>query len=230
MDQEHFDDLTRTITVDTSSRRAALRLLTGGALGAVAARVGFSESANAKRNKKKKKKPSPRCGGSLPLQCPPPIGAPDEICYPTGTHCCSSAEGGGACYVGDDCCPPGPGTPNGSCALENEVCCSVAAGGGACSMSSPICCPPSRFEPQGSCIPLGNKCCPQGGYCGANETCCPPTQADPYGFCAWPGYSCAESLAARGAERRLTPVRRTEAASRTGYRRLTTAAPAATGK
>ncbi len=221
MEHGQFDALTRSVAGRAGTRRALVRLLAGSALGGVAAVPGFSNAAEAKRKRKKKKKIARLCGGLFPIQCPPPIGAPNEICYPAGTHCCGSALGGGACFIGNDCCPPSVAYPGGSCALEDEVCCSAAAGGGACHRSSPICCPPSLFEPEGSCIPTGNTCCPLGGYCAANETCCPPSPADPYGFCAWPGYSCSEFLTARGAERSIAPVRKAEADSRVGRRRLT---------
>ena len=220
MDDGLFDVLTRSVVSDAGTRRAALRLLAGGACGAVAGRLGFHDAADAKRKRKKKKKNTQTCGGSSPIQCPPPVGAPDEICYPAGTHCCGSALGGGACYVGHDCCPPSVAYPGGSCALEDEVCCSAAAGGGSCPLSSPICCPPNLLEPEGSCIPTGNTCCSFGGYCAANETCCPPSPAYPYGSCALPGRSCGQFLDAPSAERSLSPVRRTEAVSRAGRRRL----------
>jgi hypothetical protein len=192
----------------------------GSTLGAVVARLGTPEAADAKR-KRKKKKVKQLCGGSFPLQCPPPRDNPDTICFPPGTHCCSSAVGGGACYVGNDSCPPSVAYPGGSCAMADEVCCSAAAGGGSCSLNSPVCCPPNPLEPEGSCIPSGNQCCSFGGYCAANETCCPPSASYPYGSCTLPGFGCEQTLEALGAARRISPIRKAEVDSRAGRRRLT---------
>jgi hypothetical protein len=213
MDHDQFDALTRTVTPVAPSRRAMLRLFAGTALGGVV-RLGGGEFVEAKRKKKKKK--APRCGGASPVQCPPPANNPKAVCYPTGTHCCSSAVGGGACYIGNACCPPSVAYPGGSCAMDDEVCCSAAAGGGSCSLSSPVCCAPSQLEPEGSCVPKGATCCPLGGYCDAGESCCPPSPDFPYGSCA-PAGGCFALTAADGL---VAPVRRSRANVRSGRLRL----------
>ena len=48
MDQEHFDDLTRSVAGGGSTRRAAMRLLAGSALAGVAARLGLTAVTEAK--------------------------------------------------------------------------------------------------------------------------------------------------------------------------------------
>jgi hypothetical protein len=59
MDHGHFDDLTRSAVRDDGTRRAVLRLLAGGAFGSLVARLGLSETTEAKP-KRHKSKPKPK--------------------------------------------------------------------------------------------------------------------------------------------------------------------------
>jgi hypothetical protein len=216
MNDSLFDETTRTVAIESATRRRLLKVLTGGALGA-ASRLEPTYLVEAKRKRKKRKKKTlPVCGGPVPIQCPPPVGDPDGICYQAGTHCCSSATGGGACYVGNDCCPPSVAYPGGSCAAADEVCCSAATGGGSCSKDAPVCCGPSLFEPEGSCIPTGNKCCATGGYCATSETCCPPSPAFPFGSCAPAGVGCFDLTATAD----VSPARAVNTNARSGKQRV----------
>jgi hypothetical protein len=218
MDSNRIDALAESLGRGITRRQAFGSFLAAAGVLPWAVDRGWAPAAEAKKKKrkKKKKKPTRVCGGSLPLQCSAPADDPTAICYPSGTHCCSSANGGGACYLGDDCCPPSLDYPGGSCAGPDEVCCSAADGGGSCPLSSPHCCPPSLLEPGGSCTPRGAKCCPFGGYCDPGEDCCPPAPGFPFGYCA-PAGECF-ALTAASSQRRATPVRTGDATARGGRR------------
>ena len=56
MDHGRFDDLARSVVGGEGARRSLLRLLAGGALGGVAARLGLGELVVAKSKRKPKRK------------------------------------------------------------------------------------------------------------------------------------------------------------------------------
>ena len=97
MDQTKFDDLTRTLA-DRSDRRRALRLLAGGALGALAGLRALDgpDAADARVRCRRGKKP---CG----RRC-----IPQDKCCPGKTRTCYSGPGGtagvGACKAGTQTC------------------------------------------------------------------------------------------------------------------------------
>jgi hypothetical protein len=213
MDGKQFDAIAQNL-YEGATRRRAIRLLTAGALGGVAGRLGLTESIEAKRKRKKRHKRGDRCYGDLPKRCSPTAGRPGA-CYPAGYHCCGATLGGGACPPGEDCCPPNQLYPNGYCAGADEVCCPVEKGGGSCPTEFPVCCGPDPTAPVGSCIPQGFKCCSFGGYCYANETCCAPSPGFPQGVCAAPGVMCPRAGAADAqSEQHFVPIRRAEAKPR----------------
>jgi hypothetical protein len=159
MDDKRFDAFAQTLS-DGATRRAAFRLVSGGALATVLGWRALSEDSEAKRKRKKKskKKPRQRCPSDSPTYCPPDAHNPDGLCVPAGFHCCGSALGSGACEGAyPQCCPPTAQDPQGLCIETGSVCCTTEEGG---------------------------------GYCGPGQTCCPPCAGWPDGFCANPGYSC----------------------------------------
>jgi hypothetical protein len=52
MDDCHFDRIVRLLAGEGETRRGVLRLLTGGALGLLTARLGLAEDARAKKPKR----------------------------------------------------------------------------------------------------------------------------------------------------------------------------------
>jgi hypothetical protein len=161
MDDKRFDDLAQSLR-DGASRRAASRLLAGGALAGIAGWLGLSGDGEAKKKRKKKRKKKSNsewhCPNDLPTSCPPDSHNPQGFCAPAGYHCCGNAGGGGAC-PGDNpqCCAPTVQDPGGLCIPSGSVCCTSDEGG---------------------------------GYCNPGKTCCPPCEGWPDGFCADPGYPC----------------------------------------
>jgi hypothetical protein len=188
VEHDAFDELARLVTQERGSRRAVVRLVTGGALASLSARFALGEEASAK-----KKRGKGRCYGSLPVYCSPTAEDPNATCYPRGAQCCGKAKGGGACPPGRDCCPPNPRYPTGSCAPTGKHCCPASAGGGYCADVTPVCCAPTLQDPFGLCIPSGFRCCTTaqgGGYCRDDQTCCPPSPGFPNGTCAGAGFAC----------------------------------------
>jgi hypothetical protein len=129
MEHRDFDDLTRSMSGEHGTRRAMLRLLAGGALGGLIARLGLSESAEAnakkreqhksraerqqtgplhaegRRNKKRKKKPKKRCDDFPVPLCPRPC--QEARCDPaTGTYVCRDKCPEGWSCCNDRCEPP----------------------------------------------------------------------------------------------------------------------------
>jgi hypothetical protein len=72
MDHSDFDTLTRSVVAEGGTRRALVRLLAGGALGGLVARLGLSERAQAKAKQKRKRhkqhKPQAKHQQTGPLQ------------------------------------------------------------------------------------------------------------------------------------------------------------------
>jgi hypothetical protein len=204
MDDKRFDQILRNIG-DSATRRAAMRLVSGSALAGVVGQLGLTIGEAKGKKKKKTKKQAHRCGGAYPITCSPTPDNPAGICFPNGSVCCSSQDGGGACPNGAGCCPPSVAYPTGSCAAAGTQCCSADAGGGYCPQYAPSCCPPTPQDPLGLCIPSGYQCCggaQGGGYCYAGETCCPPSAGFPNGTCASAGTPCPQRSNAASAESR----------------------------
>ena len=221
MNRTRCDTLARSTASGLRTRRGLLRVLAGGAFAGVAGRVGVGDVATAKRKRKKKSHAPQGCGGDYPVQCPPTAEDPQDICFPSGTVCCGSALGGGACYAGQACCPPSLDYPSGSCAQADEHCCPADAGGGSCPLTHPTCCPPTEDSPSGFCSPSGVKCCNFGNiYCDANEDCCAPSYGYPEGLCVPRGMPCPDDWDRRQA-RQLPHARPKPGLSRSGERHLT---------
>jgi hypothetical protein len=122
MDESRFDALARFLG-GPSPRRNALRIVGGGALGAMAGLIGFSETDAGGKNKKKKKKkkrcPKGRvkCGGGK--------------CAKPGECCPGEKQCGGGCIAGSSCCPYFErACPNKRCVPLKDGCCDDAECGG----------------------------------------------------------------------------------------------------
>jgi hypothetical protein len=199
MEGKRFDRFAQFL-IYGPTRRTAVRLLSGSALAGAVGQIGLTfGSAKGKSKKKKQRKPH-RCQGAFPITCSPTPDNPAGICYPNGSVCCSSADGGGACPNGAPCCPPSVAYPTGSCAEAGTQCCSAAAGGGFCPQFAPGCCPPTPQHPLGLCIPSGFQCCSAaqgGGACPNGTVCCPN------GDCVPPGVACGAGAGAAAVTHRL---------------------------
>ena len=107
MDEARFDTLARILGAGPAPRRAALRLLAGGALSALAAGLGVGRTASQSACSAPAQ-PCPGCCAGL--DC----GADDRCCIPTrsakkcrkGSHCCSGV------------CKKKRGKPTGTCACR----------------------------------------------------------------------------------------------------------------
>ena len=191
MEQNRFDDLTRSL-VTLAPRRAALRALAGGALSGLLAVLPLADAdargrGRGKPKGKKKKKgqsfvpppppPAPppcggTCGGTNPQCCPPTPQSSSGVCTPADAKCCTVAEGGGACSaIAPKCCAPTTRDPAGSCTFSNATCCTSSDrnGGGECAAfgSEPAQCCPAGSQVACCRAAVGStsyQCCPQGSY------------------------------------------------------------------
>ena len=195
MDGRRFDVLTVTLTAvgGGSSRRAALRVLAGGALGTVLTRLGVQEAAAACRRDSDCSNRAKCCRA----------GRRQGVCVPADSVCCGSEDATRYCRptagVAVVCCPKD--CKKNCCPATHPVCCKAGLVRGCCAESHPVCCPPHEALPefpQGYCCPQGQKCCPSG--CCLDETCwekCTETTCCPRkapnccaaaegGGCCWP--------------------------------------------
>lgn len=188
MDRESFDDVTRTLIEHQGTRRAVLRLLAGGLLGSVAARVGSAENAEAKRKRdhrssgtnERKRGSGKGQGGVLQAQGkhnkqrhrkrgkdkPKP-----EPC-PEGQGRCPD----GTCLPWDACCPDAPVPLCNAC--QDEVC---EAGElvcrSRCVYSDSVCCKGECVLPCSNGCQTGDDCSrcdsPPAGmaYCASQDQC-----------------------------------------------------------
>lgn len=184
MDDMRFDGLTRSLC-DRLPRRSLTRLLAGGATAGLAGWLGLRAEGQAKRKRTKKRnvppspspssspppppppppsRPSPpsptgfHCPSSDPLLCPPTAAYPQGVCAPADFHCCTVAQGGGACAPGNpQCCAPTVQDPAGLCIPNGSVCCTSEEGGGFCDPGE-TCCPPCPGWPNGLCAFPGYPC------------------------------------------------------------------------
>jgi hypothetical protein len=188
MDQRDFDTLTRSAVAEVGTRRVLLRLLAGGALGGLVARLGLSESATAKAKKKRKQRTSkaePKQTSALQAegkrkkrrgknrnnrpQCDelavPLCGACEEPLCVAGDWACKAIGdtdcGNGVCVWDGECCPDKYRCDDGTCVDPLDECCpeQKPCPGGSC-VGADECCP-------------GQKTCPGYAECFAEEDCCP---------------------------------------------------------
>jgi hypothetical protein len=160
MDHGHVDALTRSVASRLATRRGLLRLLAGGALGGLVARLGLAETGAAQPKKPKAKaKPQPRRHQTerkartdrkrrhdavSAQDCDPQT----QCCNPDFSVYCGLQRGLPACCQnGSRCCPQG----------DHFICCQTET---YCCGNS-ICCFPDR-----ACV---NNTCSQ---CAAGETTC----------------------------------------------------------
>ena len=156
MDTKRFDQFTQFVG-DGVTRRTVVRLLSGGALAGVVGQLGltFSDA----KGKSKKKHKAHRCGGAFPITCSPTPDNPAEICFPNGSVCCSSENGGGACPNGAPCCPPERGLSHRILCRSGNPVLLCRCRGWLLSQFAPTCCPPTPQDPLGLCVPSGTQCC-----------------------------------------------------------------------
>jgi hypothetical protein len=190
MDHEEFDALTRTMADGGTTRRAALRFVSGGLLGVLAARLGLPEDAAA-TPKKRKRRPEPKRHDSLQAegkrrkkrrkkpQEPPPLPpgcqqcndcemCQDGVCVPDvdleGVRCQGSGAACGYCQFGQ--CAPSvvPPCADGVCP-QREQCCSEEKR-----------CPDRESESGWACVGKDD-CCPDEKRCANGcvdrRACCP---------------------------------------------------------
>jgi hypothetical protein len=183
MDRGDFDDFSRSVGRSVDTRRVVFRLLAGGALVGVAARLGLAEGTEAKKKRKRrtpqadqrthdalqtegnrnhKAKHHKKAREQTPAPppdppCPEGLGqCPDKTCVPFN-QCCSDQDrcGDRTCVSKDDCCPG-----------EKK-------------------CPPDSESGSASRICVGKTdCCPDEKKCGVNciarQACC---DEDSYPLC-----------------------------------------------
>jgi hypothetical protein len=149
MEHGHFDDIARS-TVDGATRRGLLRLLAGGALGAMTTRFGGAEEAAAKKKRKKK---GARCM-SVRQAC-------------AGGRCCGSLTcGDNGCAGNAVCYQNEGGACSGDCDCASDLLCSERKGDTCQNCSYPE--TPCTFTAE---------CCLKDSICGYNgcvaeATCC----------------------------------------------------------
>jgi hypothetical protein len=186
MDHGHVDALTRSVASGGSARRGLLRLLAGGALGGLVARLGLAETGAAQPKKHKaKSKPKQRRrhqaerkartdrarrrGGATAQDCDPQT----QCCSPLfPVHCGTRSDGSPACCNdGTKCCPQG----------DHFICCPTET---YCCANN-FCC----FQNQ-TCGAVGCQGCPTGQTtCPADRTKCVDLQTDPNN-CGSCGHQC----------------------------------------
>ena len=182
------DRWARTLAA-TRPRRAALQVLTGGALAGVLSRVGLKEvAARCVRIGRPCQRSdrcclNGRCRNNV-CRCPRPFPDCGRDCCPAG-----GSEGPFICCLDRFCC--NPQTPNccprnssanppeqeHHCCFPGNVCCSAQGGRGCCPAENPGCCPADAY-PNGACCPA------------ANPVCCAPNATFPNGFCCPSGSGC----------------------------------------
>lgn len=201
MDRNHFDELARSMASETGARRAALRLLAGGALGMLAARFSFDEDAEAKpkrksrpaKQKEKMQSEGKRKGKKPGKKKPKP--KPQECYSDAACGACERCIGGRCLELippcdANDCreafCNPATNSweCRGSCQSQEAVCCqgvcyAPCSGGRPLDPETCQCgCLPEEWQcADKSCVATGQCCdgerrCP-GGVCVSEGTCCP---------------------------------------------------------
>jgi hypothetical protein len=191
MDQQTFDALARSVGALAGTRRALLRLMTGGALVSVAIRLGLVVKeagaiarkpkprtkhdhdaaakrqgqlhAEGKRKKKRRKRPNLGVVCSLDPECEAGGGhcCADGKCAAAGACCSNEKPCGGDCIMKTSCCP-----------TYEKVC-----DDGSCVPRAQCCLEEYRCQ-DGTCIAPLDECCPDqkrcdNGACVATNACCP---------------------------------------------------------
>ena len=206
MDADRFDAWTQSL-VGPGSRRHALRLLAGGALGGLLGLAGAGEEAAARCPRRKRT-------GKL---CTGPAGCCSGICGCVNGQDCTcrkptcSATDGAACVGTTGCCD-GKCTAQGKCAISGGGCTPACTGGRTCENGQCVCptgtklCP---FDPEDRCRECcidddcggnlmcdhnqGSICrCSQGFDCGQGICwpCCSDDQCTASGFAKADGFYC----------------------------------------
>jgi hypothetical protein len=209
MDGAYFDTLTRTLS-GILSRRGALGLLIGSALGGLLIQETPPGAAKHKNDKKHPKKPSkkkgPECKGKAAArQCRVrwfgvcnQVARPHErtACVNAYSRCCSFYEKCklnavlpciravpefGGCPV-----PTDTACPTGCCPADFPICPSAGSAGQCCPSAAPIGCQNGSCTQTGfTCCPSNPGSCPQGSPC-CGAGCCPPESP----ICCPSGTSC----------------------------------------
>jgi hypothetical protein len=181
MDAQRFDTLVRTLGV--ASRRHAVRLLVGGALGGLLARFGLEEAVathGCRHTGANCTRPGQCCTGRCAgngtcqpcrraSQCPsPPASEPckQRVCTNTGTCVIKNKAKGTGCGGDRVCC-------GGACRLPE------GGSDGDCFASNEGCCPNLVCQETKINGAFVNACCkPEGASCTADSVCC-FTNCDP---------------------------------------------------
>jgi hypothetical protein len=182
MDDCHFDRIVRLLAGEGETRRGVLRLLTGGALGLLTARLGLAEDARAKKPKRKPRRRPARMRsktkpqGSLQAEGkrrgkkgkkkpkdPPPLPPECRDC----TECQMCQDGG---------CVPDTALDGVRCLGSGATC--GYCQNGQCAASDRLPCPDGVCPPRGKCCPGQRQCVDpestSGWSCIDPETmCCP---------------------------------------------------------
>jgi hypothetical protein len=175
MEHGHFDELTRSVAGGTETRRTVLRLLAGSVLGGLAARLGMTEAAEAKKKPKPKRRPKrkpparPRAAGKgkgkkgkgKGKKQPPPL--------PPGCQSCTECQ---MCL--DGACVPDP-VLNGVRCLGSGAACGYCQGGACAASVVP---------------PCADGVCPPHGQCCAEDRRCPDAENDAGFACIDPATMC----------------------------------------
>jgi hypothetical protein len=189
MDERDVDALARLVA-GSESRRAALRLLAGGALGGLAARLGLAEGAAARPKKQHKRRPEPKSRETLRTEGkrkgkgkgkkagkkkPRPAA---ECTSDTDCPACDRCEGG-TCQAGlNALCSP---------ALCQEPVCNITTNSwectSTCQHSEAVCCKGTCFAPCSN----GRSIDPETCECKQCEEVCNPGE-----LCSWPGCRAGE--------------------------------------
>jgi hypothetical protein len=193
MDHEGFDTLTRAMAARDTTRRAALRLVSGGVLGALAARLGLPENAVAKQ-KKRKRRTAPKKEGALQAEGKrkgkkgkgkkPPKPKPRECYSDAACGACQRCVDGECRELAALCDPNAcqeefcnPETNSWecrrTCQLESSVCCkgqcfTPCSTGKTIDPATCQCgCPADKYQcDDGSCVDPLDECCPDQEPCG----------------------------------------------------------------
>jgi hypothetical protein len=178
VDQDRFDAWTRRIA-SRSHRRAAAKLLTGGALGAVFAAFGLTAATagpDCGADGAPCKKKTDCCSGA----CKRKKGKKKGKCQPCQAACCRDADctGGKRCQGGTCTCPDGQVDCAGTC---RQCCGDGHCTGGKTCQGGNCACPSGKHDCAGTCMNCCNDADCGGNACTAG-TCGPCPRG--YRYCA----------------------------------------------
>jgi hypothetical protein len=202
MDQGHFDDLTRSMGRGGDTRRAILRLLAGGALGGMVARLGLVEVTEAKpkhekEKRKQQRRPQAEHKGHGQLHAEGKgkkkkrHKKPKEpLPLPPGCAFCNDCQ-----MCQDGACVPDPALDGVRCLASGAACGYCQSG--QCTASALPPCPDGTCLQRGQCCPGEKKCpdptpgSPTGYACVGLDDCC-PDQKKCAGGCVYKQACCPE--------------------------------------